>query len=416
METVVLGRQMIGVAVARWRVLRGMSQTALAQALAAELGRPEPYTKQFISLVENGSSAVDKRSMLIALARALGVAVTDLTGQPYPATDRSDVLGFQVAHSVRAALDDADEPVPPRPHEQLRHAADRAMIARMACDLTSIGGHLPDLLTDTRMRYFGQGDERAGQLLVRAAVTGSLALKPAGFIDLAVRLAELADLVAGQLGDPVCIAAAKFARAQCSLASGARRRSYEIVTDAMAVLDGPVSSTPTRMHDTFAWLAMLNLHAALTAASLHREDDAQAHLGQAGELARRVQGDPWWMEATEANCRLWAVGVALENGDAGRAPELARRVNVTELRTPQRQARLFLDTARGLHALGRRDDAVRTLLAADERAPGDLRQRATAVEMVGEMVRAAPARGGSAALTELARRVGVSAVDRIDAE
>jgi transcriptional regulator with XRE-family HTH domain len=388
-----------------------MTQADLAQALAAELGRPEPYTKQFVSLIEKGERAVDKRSMLIALARALGVALTDLTGQPYPATDRTDVLGFQVAHSVRAALDDADDPTFPRPHEQLRHAADRAMVARMACDLPAIGAHLPDLLTDTRTLYFGQGDERAGQLLVRAAVTGSLALKPAGFIDLAVRLAELAEQVAEQLGDPVCIAAAKFARAQCSLASGARRRSYEIVTGAMAVLDGPVSSSPARMHDTFAWLAMLNLHAALTAASLHREDDAQAHLTQAGELTRRVQGDPWWMEATEANCRLWAVGVALENGDAGRAPELARRVNVTELHTPQRQARLYLDTARGLHAVGRHDDAIRALLVADDHAPGDLRQRATAVETVGDMVRAAPARGGSAALTELARRVGVSMVN-----
>lgn len=407
MQPEVQGRQAIGVHVARWRVLRGWSQERLGEALAAEVGRSEPFTKQFISKLEKGDGgAVDKRSVLIGLARALGVALTDLTGQPYPATDRSDALGYHVAHSVRAALDDADDPTAPRPIEQLGHSADRAMIARMACDLPAIGAHLPSLLTDTRALYFGDGDERAGRLLVRAAVTGSLALKPAGFIDLAVRLAELAELVAGNLADVEYIAAAKFARAQCSLASGARRRSYEIVTGAMAGLDEPPRDA-RRLHDRIAWLGMLHLHAALTAASLHREDDAQGHLNEAGDLARRVQGDPWWMEFTEANRNLWAVGVALENGDPGRAPVLARRVNVADLHAPQRRARLYLDTARGLHALGRHDDAVRALLTADDHAPGDLRQRATAVEIVTDMTRAAPARGGSTALAELARRVGV---------
>jgi hypothetical protein len=50
---------------------------------------------------------------------------------------------------------------------------------------------------------------------------------------------------------------------------------------------------------------------------------------------------------------------------------------------------------------------VRAFLAADDAAPGDLRMRPSAVELVGQMVRDAPVRGGSAELRELAVRVGV---------
>lgn len=408
-----MGRQTIGAAVYRLRMASGMSQQQLAEGLAAEVGRDRPYTKQYISKIER-EGAVDRRSTLIGLARALKVSVTDLTGQPYPATDRSDMDGYVVAQAIRAALDDADDPDPmgPRPIEQLRFASDLAMAARMACDLKGVGAHVPNLLTDTRALYFGQGDEQAGVLLVQAAFTASLVLKPAGFIDLAIRCAELGELVAGQLGDPVLIAAAAFARAQCALASGHRRRSYELATAGMGGLDRPLLSTrPARIgHDALTLLGMLHLHAGLTAAGQHRDDDAHAHWTEANALARQVEGDPWRLEFRAANVALWRVGYALENGEPGRAPELARLVDPTALRTPQRVARLHLDTGRGLFFLGRHDEAVDALLRADEVAPGDLRNRGTAVEIVASLVRRTSRGGGSPALAELARRCGVDPV------
>jgi transcriptional regulator with XRE-family HTH domain len=403
-----MGRQTIGVAVHRWRMTLGLTQEQVADALSAEVGRDQPFTKQYISLIERGQRAVDRRSILIGLARVLGVSVTDLTGQPYPATDRSDADGYVVAQAIRDALDDADEPDPmgPRPIELLRFASDLAMAARMACDLKGVGAHVPSLLTDTRALYFGQGDERAGRLLVQAAFTASLVLKPAGFIDLAVRCAELAERVAEQLGDPVLIGAAAFARAQCALASGHRRRSYEVATAAMGGLERPARIG----HEALTLLGMLHLHAGLTAAGQHRADAAHAHWSEANALARRVEGDPWRLEFGEANVALWRLGYALENGEPGRAPELARLVDPTALRTPQRVARLHLDTGRGLFFLGQHDEAVEALLRADEVAPGDLRNRGTAVEIAASLVRDVSRSGGSPAVAELARRCGVDPV------
>lgn len=400
-----MARESIGLRVARWRDTAGLTQQQLADRVATHLGR-ERVSQAYISMIENGRRAVDRRHLLLALSRGLGVAVTDLTGQPYPPTARIDLDSYMVVPAIREALDEPDEPIAPRPLHQLAYAADRAMAARMECDFPGLGAHLPGLLTESRLLW-DAGDAEAGRLLVQAAVTGSLMLKPAGWIDLAVRLAELADRVADQLGDPVCVAAARFALAQCALAGGNRRRSLLLATSAADALDGAGRSRSGLLNDAMAWVGMLHLHAALTAASLHLADEAEAHLAEAAAQAAQVDGDPWRMEFTTANVDTWRVGVALENGEPERAPELARRVNPGDLRTKQRRARLFLDTGRGLFIAGEPDRSVAALLAADDAAPGDLRNRPSAVEIVAQMVRDAPVRGGSEELRDLAVRVGV---------
>ncbi len=401
-----MARESIGLRVARWRGIAGLTQQQLADRVGEHLGRS--ISQAYMSMIENGRRPVDKRSLLLALAAGLGVAVTDLIGQPYPPTARVDLDSYMVVPAIRAALDGGDEDVEARPLPQLTFAADQGMVARMACDFPAFGAHVPGLLAETRVLFFEEGNEQAGRLLVQAAVTASLMLKPAGWVDLAVRLAELADTVARRLNDPVCLAAAQFATAQCSLAAGNRRRSFLTATAAVDQLSGRLSGmTSIVRNDAAAWLGMLHLHSALTAASLHRGDDATAHLDAAQDTVTQVSGDPWRMEFTAANVATWAVGVALENGEPERAPELARLVNPAELHTRQRRARLYLDTGRGLFIAGEQERAVTALLAADDAAPGDLRNRPSAVEIVAQMVRDAPARGGSEPLRELAVRVGV---------
>ena len=114
------------------------------------------------------------------------------------------------------------------------------------------------------------------------------------------------------------------------------------------------------------------------------------------------------MEINPANVGTWAVGIALENGQPERAPQLARLVDPNGLKTKYRRSRLHYDTGRGLYVAGDTDGAIRALLAADREAPGDLRQRAAAVEIVQQMIRDAPQHGGSETLRDLAVKVGVN--------
>jgi len=396
-----MAREGIGLRVAQWRDIAGLTQQQLADAV----GVSRPY----ITMLENGRRSVDKRTLLDGLARALGVSITDLTGQPYPPVTRADLETYRVVPQVRAALDEDDNgPVQARPLDQLEVAADRAMAARMACDMEALGRHLPALLAETRTLWFDNGDRTAGALLVKAAVTGSLALKAAGWIDLGIRLSDLADTVAAALGDPVCIAAAQFAVAQCALSTTARKRSARLAKSGAEDLDRLTRTKlpPAMLNDVLAWMGVLHLHAALSDAALSG-GDPDGHLAAASAAARHVTGDPWRMEFSNANVATWAVGIALENGQPERAPELARLVDPNQLRTKQRRSRLYLDTGRALFVAGDSEAAVRALLAADHAAPGDLRSRATAVEIVAQMVRDAPQRGGSEQLRDLAVRVGV---------
>lgn len=398
-------RESIGKRIRRWRSIADMTQQQLADGMTAYLQLDDPLTGSFVSMIENGHRPVERRPVLLAFAHVLRVSVTDLVGQPYPPTVGTDLDLYVAVPAIRAALDEPDDPVAARTLDALGAATDQAMAARMACDYATLGRVLPGVLAETRLLWRqNQPDHTAGELLVRAAVTGALALKPAGFLDLAIRLAELGDRTARQLDDPVCVAAADYTTAQCALAAGNRRRSLTVAADAagrISDLTGPAE------RDGLAWGTMLHLHAALSAASLHRGGDAAGHLAAARDLASRVRRDSWLMEAHPDNVATWEVGIALENGEPERAPTLAGQVDVTKLRTRQRRARLHMDTGRGLFLVGNFDAAVRSFLAADQEAPGDLRHRPSAVELVGQMVRDAPVRGGSSALRDLAVRVGV---------
>jgi transcriptional regulator with XRE-family HTH domain len=392
----------IGRNVLYWRTVAGLTQEELAAAAGV--------TKQYISQIENNKRIVENRSVFHAIVEALSVSPNDLTGQPFPPTNRADLVVYQVIPAVRAALD-PDDPITPRDIRELALITDQAMMARMACDMPALGNHLPGLLAETGLLWFDNGNREAGVLLVKACVTGSLAFKAAGFIDLGIRLAERAETVANALGDPVCVGAARFAVAQCALTTGARKRSARLAADgANDLSDLTRTKVPPMMRNhAFAWLGALRLHAALSEAGLDG-GDPDGHLAAAEVAARQVTGDPDFMEITPANVATWRVGIALERGgDAERAPDLARRVNPKALRSKQRLSRLHLDWARGEFARGDTEATIQHMLAADAAAPGDLRTRVTAVEIVNHLVRNVGRRGGSEALRDLAVRVGVGA-------
>ena len=404
------GREAIGIHIAKWREARGMTQEQLGALLGPRdaNGVPQGRTKTYVSMIETGKRTVGKRARLFEFADALGIAVTDLTGQPYPVIDRPDAERYLVVPRVRAALSDSDTPIDPRPIAELEAVADLAMAARMHCDMNALGQHLPGLLAETRLLWFQDGEPAAGDLFVQACVTGALALKAAGYLDLAIRMSDHAMSVSAVRGNPIGIAAARFTAAQCALSTGSPRRAAELCQQGINDLTELArKQLPLRMLDeTRDWLGLLYLNAALALAPV-ASDDADHHLTAGEVVLRSVQTNVWRMEPTVANARLWKVGAALENGNPESAPDLARRVTVTDLLTPQRQARLYLDTARGYHARGDHTAAIRSLLLAERAARHDLRSRPQAVDMTLHMLHAAPVRGGSSELVELALAVGV---------
>jgi transcriptional regulator with XRE-family HTH domain len=381
----------MGLRVARWRDIGGMTQQQLADAVGV--------TREYISMIENGKRPVTKRSLLINLARALKVSIADLTSQPREPESAEELIVANIESGVRTALDEDPEAGPQPSLTEVTAAVRRVRVARMACDFSSLAALLPGLIAQARVLTADSDSERASvgsSAFVAAATDAAFTIKAHGHIDLAIRLADAARGVADSLGEPIEQAVAAFAVAQCALAGGSRRKSLRIATEA-AVRLGDIDSD-----GTLTLYGMLHLHAALSAAALGRAADVAPHLAEATAAAERVTSDPWLQELTPTNVGIWRVAIALENGEPDRAPEYARRVDKSKIRGLDRRATLHIDTGRGLYAADRRDEAVREFLRADEIAPQKVRTRPWVLELVGQMVR--DARNGSDELRELAAR------------
>jgi transcriptional regulator with XRE-family HTH domain len=389
----------LGLRVARWRETAGMTQQQLADAV----GVSRPY----VTLIENGKRPVTRRSLLIDLAKALGVTVSQLLGQPAPLRDRDDMVMSRAAADVRVALD-GDGPAARPVARMLPDRADTVISMRAACDYPALAGALPALIGDARLVAYDGPDEDTRRVglaaLVKACVYGTFAMKTAGYVDLAARLAEHAGRAAERLDSPVHVAASQMAACQALMAEGVRRRALVISTGGADALAGRL-----QLDGAPGWYVSLRLQAALCAASLGDRASAAAHLDDAADVAAGLAGpDGWHRDHQPTDVNVWRVTVALESdADAERAPDLAARVDRSRLRTPQRLARLYMDTGRGMWARGDREAAVSAFMAAYDTAPGEVRHRGTVREIVGQMVRDTRLAGGSDRLRVLAARVGV---------
>lgn len=382
----------IGRRVAAFRAQAGLTQTQLADLIGKSQG--------YVSQIENGTKSVTTRALLISLAEALKVPTTALTtAKPAGRPDAERPLHDAVPN-IRAGIDGVyDGEIPPG-----ELTVDRLMQARMNCDYLALANLGPTLLNKTLQVAEISNHPRAHQDLAKTAFTLSMALRPLGYVDLATRLAERAQYAAGHAEDPVTAAAAEFARSQCALSAGVRGLRDRSLALAGRAADA-IQNAPTV--DGQAWYGLLHLQAALAAGSLNREALAIDHLDEADRAIAHVTGDPWRMEATPENAAVWRAAVLVEGSDPGQAIEVARRVDRTALRTPQRRSHLMIHYGRALLAAGRGDEAVRAFLEADAIAPAEVRGRSAVREAVGGLLRQAQRRAGSADLRRLATVTGV---------
>ncbi|GAB3004557.1 hypothetical protein GCM10023080_082760 [Streptomyces pseudoechinosporeus] len=83
----------IGERLAAWRVHRRLSQEDLASRAGLEVG--------YVASLETGADWMDRRGRLAALAGALRLDVSDLTGQPYPPSGADHAAVRAVAFHLR---------------------------------------------------------------------------------------------------------------------------------------------------------------------------------------------------------------------------------------------------------------------------------------------------------------------------
>jgi transcriptional regulator with XRE-family HTH domain len=387
----------VGQSVALWRRRRGMTQ----QVLAGLCGVSQAY----VSMLERGQRAIDKRSTVIALAEALRVSVTELTGQPYPPVDPNHERATAAVPAVRAALVRlayGDIPVPGRSLEASVVAADDLSLARRRCDYTAAVDAAPSLVLELAAHAAGSDGGRAQNLLAIVLHDVAFVLKHLGYADLAYQAGGLCAGQAARLEEPALVGLANYTRLQV-LAPESRQLGQQLARRAIDELDGHLGSDAARqiygqLHLTAGWADALAGHV----------DDAEAHLDEAEQIAaglgEPVEGGFGRTNFGPTNVAQWRASIAIETGNPGRAVVLADKVNPHHIAAPSRAAAFHIDRGNALAQVRRDRDALVAFLTAERVAPQRVRLNSTVRDSVGVMLRRARRSAGGADLRAVASR------------
>ncbi|HET7017044.1 MAG TPA: helix-turn-helix transcriptional regulator [Streptosporangiaceae bacterium] len=389
----------------RWR---GMTQ--------AEVAGLAGLSPSFLSMVEQGTRMLDRRSQIAGVASALRVSETDLVGGPHLSQDRlqSDPhmgipplrIALQTNTLTSSAVDRA------RPVSELHQIVfGQLEPMRRNCDYLGMGRVLPDVLDELHYHVAEPADEADQRLaleaLVEACATAAVLAKGLGYVDLGQFAAQRSRDVASFLDDPVQKGKADFWWLLTLPHVGSWDRN-------LAAAERCANDLEPHARDALSKqvLGMITLTASMSAAAVQRGDRAVHWLDEASWLATQVPDDPAlaWESFSAVNVGIWRVAIGVERGESGGGVlELAKEVNLDLFESKSaRRAGLMLDVGRGLAREPRsRADAVGWLRRAEHAAPQLVRNNAAARETVAYLLNRANAAAGGRELRGMAARMGV---------
>lgn len=354
----------IGERIREIRVWRGLRQRPLAGLVG--------ISQAYLSKIENGLAAVDRRSLLEAFARALRVAPSDLTGttggfrmRPRPEEDRA-LMPLRLALSeIEVIGERVGGPVPEWPQVAVQvQALDRA---RDGADYEALSAMMPELIRDLHASLAGRHRREALVGLTHCYQGSQGAAAALGAPDLGHVAALHLRMITARLDGPEWEGLAAWGQVQ-AIGSSARDQAYDVSRRTAEEL------APYLAQPAVAEIAgQLHLQAGLASTVLGNHGQALDHLAEADEITRRPDvgaanfGRLWF---GRGNVAIWRTMLAVEAGDGGRAAEIARGVDPDSLPpSANRRAAWHIDVGRGL-AMDRRDeDALRAFQIAQKLAP-----------------------------------------------
>ena len=390
----------IGQRIREIRDWRGMTLKVVADLAGISEGH--------LSRIERGKRSVDRRSRVDAIAAALRVAPSEITGQPYPPSNENEAVGHAAAQALRAVLRDIEVGEPPlaqtspRPLAALRPEVAAVNTACTACDYAILGRTVPDLIGELHTLAEIHGSAEARRLLAEVLHAGFYLSKDLGHGDLAWMVSGHLHATAVSLGEPVWAGVAGFVRSHATVGSKARERGLMLAERSAALLEpdeGPAGQV----------YGMLHLSAALQSAVTGQAESSRAHLAEASQTAVRTgDGTFGGLNFGPHNVGVWRVALALELGEPGRVVELAREVDVAAIPSAGRQATFYGDVARGLAAIrGRDTQAVEALVRAEALAPERTRTNPFVRETVVDLLRRTRSATVGRELLGMAYRMGI---------
>ncbi|WP_420718449.1 helix-turn-helix domain-containing protein [Streptomyces sp. H51] len=245
--------------IARIRKQRGLTQQGLA--IRAHV------SKSLLSKVECGQKPASP-ALVAACARALGVSVSELLGQPYAEELRRDRMDALI-QPIREALENWDIPLDwqtaPRPAALIWTNVRRAREQRRQAQYTDMVRDLPVLIDESVQAVHtstGEDQRLAYECLAETFRCVFTVAWKLGFLDLATVALDRLAWTAPHADEPGLAAMYAYLRTQTTMSSGRYDVGLRVVDRALRDLDGQESRRPAGIE---AMRGMLHLRAATIA-------------------------------------------------------------------------------------------------------------------------------------------------------
>jgi transcriptional regulator with XRE-family HTH domain len=376
----------------------------LTQAVFADrLGR----SKSWVEKVERGERSAGRLSVVTEICEVLQVSVSVLIGEESgrgvdTCLDDTEVGRMRLALE-RYGFGAAERS--PADIGSLRGRLDHAWAAFEFADYQVMGRVLPDLLEDAQQAYAAQGSEESAVVLAGVYQVIASTLRKLGEYTLAWLAGDRGVAVAQRAGDLAVVAGAGFRIANALLSMGR--------ADQALALNLSLGDRLQQDGAGESWRALRGhvlLQGAMAAAVSGDDAMVSTLIGEARDLTRFVSAgaNHYRLAFGPVNVTLHEVAAMVALGENGRAVEVADALGSDGVRVLRRERRaaLMVDTARACSQAGRRDEALRRLLAAEEIAAPEVRCRPVAQGTIADLLHRS--RGAAPAeLARLAERAGV---------
>ncbi|MFD5696835.1 helix-turn-helix domain-containing protein [Streptomyces lasiicapitis] len=373
----------IGARISEVRALRALS--------LRELGRRAHVSPSMLSRIESGDRYASP-AIVAAIARALGVSVSVLHGQPYIHMLQSDQLDRLIT-PISSALDDwdippSDEDPQPRSLATLEAEVGRLQERRARAEYIEIAERLPALISEINHRVLlhDQPDhdrERACWMQAEIGRTVYVVSRQIGYLDLARLALSRMAAAAPRSGDPQQVAIERWDRAQL-LADAARHdRGVALVQQALRDLDDDGARA------TRAVRGALHLKAAILSGRMGDPDAADDWLTAAQEIARETgETRDYGLVFGPVNCAIHGMAAASDRDRHSKALVKALAVRLPADYPAARAGHYWVDRARAEAWTARHSDALSSLVKAKGVAPQQTRYHPGVHETVATLLRA----------------------------
>lgn len=380
----------IGERIAHHRRNLGLTQEGLAMRLFR--------SKSWVTKIERGERPLDSVRTLVDVARALGVQVRDLTGQPW--FPESGGPGHDAIPAIRRALTSLTapstrpdgQPIEPRDPTSLRAdvlAAGRLWQTDRHC-YSAVVPLLPDLIIEARLAAAEVGEQRheANRTLALLCQLLQEVMARLGEIDLAWIAAHQSLRAATDTdNDPALEAASAWRVCHAALRMDNLDEVYNVAADAAGKLRRALGDEPSPEGlSAYGGLQLVSGVAAIRASDPAATD---RFLGEARRAAREL-GDgrnDFWMTFGPANVAIHDAEVLLERGEVAAALRRATTIDLSALPSLERRSTHYVNVARA-HALRRHDtEAVAAMLQAERFNPEGLGYNMLARDLLRALLR-----------------------------